>query len=332
MRKIIALLFLISGVASASYLPGAVPDSSTFTLGTTPEMPVGGMYEIFAVPLQSTATAAFRMGRLRNQYVTLIDDAGVILGTSTTNAIKVDESGVTQPVSQSGIWNLTTSSLTVSFGGTAQPVTSTSTTLMQGGVILTQANGALQNYTTNITTSAQGGVWNIANSSFSMAGLEAVGTTATTNPIKEGIVVSSANMPTPQTDGKVQYTMADQFGRLSINGFVPNTLVLHATATITATTQTIFISSAGVNTFINIIGCLGTNSSASNTYITFYPVGNAGSNSNSKVLGMPANDVPVGAFPPSGVFFRSTVNSDVMIQANAGVSSLFISCDYYTSQ
>src|SRR5258708_18496969 len=89
MKKIIALLFLISVPGWGAYIPGPATDSTTFTLGTTPEMPMGGVYWQNPVAIvTSTTTAAIRMTPFRFPYSILSDANGVIIGISTANAIQ----------------------------------------------------------------------------------------------------------------------------------------------------------------------------------------------------------------------------------------------------
>jgi hypothetical protein len=85
-----------TGIAQPVNLQNGVSvDSAAFTLGLTSITISGGVFipNPIAIINTSTTTAVSRINRFRSQYVTLMDDNNVILGTSTTNPIIVQTSG-----------------------------------------------------------------------------------------------------------------------------------------------------------------------------------------------------------------------------------------------
>jgi hypothetical protein len=76
-------------VNSTFGLNGVIADSSPFTLGTSPGLPMMGVFLPSMTPLSSTTTAAARMTSYRSIYITPMDANGVILGTGTANPIFV---------------------------------------------------------------------------------------------------------------------------------------------------------------------------------------------------------------------------------------------------
>lgn len=113
---------------------GVFIDSSPYTQASSSEAPVGGVYLQVLTPFVSSTTAAFRMNQYRALYVLLSDANGVILGTSTTNAIQVTAAQGTPPWSfaQSGTYTITPGSGTLQTSNAATLNTvSTNTSVLQ---------------------------------------------------------------------------------------------------------------------------------------------------------------------------------------------------------
>lgn len=159
---------------------GVITDSGTFTLYTSSAMPQAGVYIPNPLVITSTTTAAVRINKYRSQYVTLMDDNNVILGTSTANPLIVNSynqgtttvtyNGVSQPVNTTNISTVTFNAIgqpvtststyivnltTVSFNSVGQPVTSTSTYVVN--LVTTTFNGVGQpvTSTSTVVTSTQ---------------------------------------------------------------------------------------------------------------------------------------------------------------------------------
>lgn len=172
---ILGLLFASLDLAYSAYIPGPSVDSTTFTLGTTPEMPIGGVYMPNPQPVGiSTPTAAVRITPYRSLMITPMDFAGVILGTSTTNPMKVDNSGVTQPIS--AIPSQVTATVTPGTGTwpvsgtffqTLQPVSAipsqVTATVTPGTGTWVTTGSALQN---NATVTPGTGTWAVSGTFF----------------------------------------------------------------------------------------------------------------------------------------------------------------------
>lgn len=212
---------------------------------------------------------------------------------------------------------LSTGSITVPIGSTVAVVNAVGTNL---GDNLTQVSG-----TTVLTTGATGQV-PVA------GGYPANGANAIPNPILIGAYTFSASVPPANVNGRVGYLMVDGFGRILTQGGVPNSLITRTTATLTTTTEQVLISSAGASTFSTLCGCLATNTSATNTYLTFRDQGNGGATA--FTLGVPANMVPAGFGPDQcdHPIQQKTANSNWTIQAANAVTDIRISCWYFQSQ
>lgn len=112
----------ISGNINATVNTGVMQDSSAFTLGTSSSMPAGAVFipNPSALGAGTTTQAAVRMSKYRAQYVTLLDENNVGLGTSTTNPLLTHDTGtvtITGTVTANAGTNLNTSLLALESGG-----------------------------------------------------------------------------------------------------------------------------------------------------------------------------------------------------------------------
>lgn len=154
--------------------------------------------------------------------------------------------------------------------------------------------------------------------------------TALAGTVQSDLVVSSnTSLPASTADLGVVGAMGDNKGRLVTMPLVPYGNILVATTTITTDTgERIFISSGGANTAVNLIGCIGENTSATATDIIFRPGLTVAAGS--FALGMSASNVPVGFFPPGGIIQpKANLNSNWTVQSGGSVTSLKISCWFY---
>lgn len=178
--------------------------------------------------------------------------------------------------------------------------------------------GTLPTTVSNSTIAVvQAGNWSIVNSTVGV--ILSSGVTV--------LVSSNTALPAQGADATLIRPISDKHGRLMTIQDADNFKILNSTAILTTSTaERVFISS-NTTGFNHIINCIGVNTSATNTFVTFRPASNGtGSNTNSFVLGFPANDVPVGFHFPK---YQKSSNSNWTIQGNDSVSSLQISCDYY---
>lgn len=180
----------------------------------------------------------------------------------------------------------------------------------------------------NVPAVTQSGTWTVqpGNTPNTTAWLMQI-TTGAVSALNRVVSSSATTVPTAIADGQNVNMMADKYGRVVTMPLGAWGTVKMATATITASTaETVFISTAAANTFNNLIGCMGENTSATNTDITFRQTNTATNNVGSFKLGFPANNVPVGFFPPGGVPQLQTGNWT--ITSGASVSSLHLTCWY----
>lgn len=85
---------------------GGVTDNSAFTIGTTTQSPIGGVYKDSAAVLTDGVTAAVRMTEYRGLYTTPLDGNGIESGTRL-NPLAVNLSGVSG-ISTASLLNDTT--------------------------------------------------------------------------------------------------------------------------------------------------------------------------------------------------------------------------------
>ena len=150
-------------------------------------------------------------------------------------------------------------------------------------------------------------------------------------PSENVLVSSNTAFPTATADGGQAQMMGDKFGRVVTQPIAPWGNVQTATATITTSTaETVFISSGGANTFNNLIGCIGVNTSDTASELTFRQTGPTATAAGSFVLGMPTGSFPVGFFPPGGIP-QKVGNANWTIQGADSVTDLRITCWYYPS-
>jgi hypothetical protein len=107
----------VTVTASTVGVNGVVSDSAPFTLGTSPGLPMMGVFLPSMTPLASTTTAAARMTSYRSIYITPMDANGVILGTSTANPLIIGHGGTAQPVVIIGTAPVTVSGSTIAISG-----------------------------------------------------------------------------------------------------------------------------------------------------------------------------------------------------------------------
>lgn len=293
-------------------------DSSAFTLGTSSAVPQSGLFIPVPTALvtTSTLTAGVRIGKFRSQYVTLMDDNNVILGTATSNPVITHDSGtvtVTGTVSavQSGNFIITQSTVgAIPFTNGSSvsvanplPVQSTGTTTVTGTVAATQSGTwTVQPGNTQNTTS-----W-IVSSTWSVA------------------VASNIynNTLTAATTGLVQLS-ADENQRLLVTG-IPRGQVRRATATITVNTEVVLISSGAAGVFDDICGCIFANTSA--TAVRLDMRGQTGAGNIDGTWYLPAGDTR-GFWPGcQNPFVQLVPAAQWSVQASASVTDVRITCQY----
>lgn len=177
--------------------------------------------------------------------------------------------------------------------------------------------------------------WDAQGSSLPVASAgPAIGATVAGAPLYTGAIVSSSTLPTFQTNGKGQYITVDPAGRQVVVNGVPTWMIKTATATITTTTTPItIISSGGANAFNDLCGCIGLNTSATNTYATFQSTGAlTGGGSPDFTLGLPANMIPTGFGPANcaSPIPQRASNANWLITIANSVTDIRIACYYYT--
>lgn len=259
-----------------------------------------------------------------------------IVSTNTLNVKVADIGAVAYPIvstntlntssAQSGTWNISTlttltNPVTVVPGASQLLVGSTNTMNVKVSDIGSVAYPIVSTNTLNVSA-AQSVAANLKAS---------VLIDGTSNQVNSFNIISTNTLPTPGASATQVEDLSDPFGRTIIQDGVATAMIKVATLTITGVTSSVLVSSAGSSTYTYLCGCVVTNTSATNTYLTFYPSG-ALTSSNSLVLGAPANDVPAGIWRGCAApFFVSAANSSISTVANGSVTSLFLTCQYYQS-
>jgi hypothetical protein len=119
-----------------AFLPGAVPDESTFTAGASPLTPVGGVWNDALAALTAGQTGELRITEKRAAHVNLRNETGTEIGTAAA-PVRTDPTGTTkQPVtlfdSAGTAITLSGGRLLVDGSGVTQPISAASLPLPTG--------------------------------------------------------------------------------------------------------------------------------------------------------------------------------------------------------
>lgn len=337
---------------------GVMVDSSAWTLGASSQVPVGGVFipNPSAIIATSTTTASVRINKYRSQYMTLMDDNNVILGTATANPVIVNGSGVTQPVSGTffpalstvtfnAIGQPVTSSYTIvsttypisvsatfspvgttttTFNAIGQPVTSTYTvvsTTYPMNVSVVQSTVGVVNAGQNLNVSVQ----NVSTITFN-----AIGQPVTSTSSFIVGLVSSTTLPSPLSNGTTNGILVDSTRRI-ITADVPFEVILTTfnVAAAPDTTERILVSSATAPQRTLLCGCIFENTSATNTGFIIYQSTSGLASNPFYPVGVPASYVPAGVRTDCGhPVFASVPGGQLTIKPEAAASSVRMNCQY----
>lgn len=313
--------------------PGNTANTTAWKVdGSAVTQPVSGTFFPALQPVSLTQTSVVGATVTFNgtQNVQLQTGANAI-GSITNTSFAATQSGVYQvetgtntypvavknvpAVSQSGTW-------TVQPGNTAN----TTAWKVDGSAVTQPISGTV--------TANQGAAgtskWGVdATTGIYVNGGTADAATDAGNPIKIGGVTRTTTWPTATTSGQRVNQGMSNVGQILVTG-VPQGIVSFTTKTVT-TTEEVLLSSAGASTFTYLCGCIVTNTSATNTYITLRNTGPTQTSVNSLPIGAPANYIPTGIWPGcANPFYKSASNANITIQAANSVSSLLLTCQTYT--
>lgn len=146
------------------------------------------------------------------------------------------------------------------------------------------------------------------------------------------LVSSSTVLPTATADAGQVKGMGDTYGRMVTIAGVPTSIQQSTSpAAIANTSAVVLVSSPSATTFTHMCGCIVGNTSATNTYVTFFLRGDVTSTGSKRVMA-PANNFPTGyPLDCSRPFLNTRGGEQVAVQAVGSVSSLYIDCSYYQS-
>jgi len=241
-----------------------ITDNNAFTDGTSKVFAAGFILdEVAGTALTENDAAAARINANRSQICVIEDDTTRGRRTTVTaaNALKVDGSAVTQPVSGTVTANAGTGTFTVAGAKTNNNAAPGATNV---GVLPVLANASAPTWTEGnqvaLSSDLTGALRvSLSGTSNQVVGNIASGDTDSGNPVKIGGVARTAN-PTAVTDGQRSNAMTDKMGRLvTVNSHVRN-LVGVASITLTTTTETTLIAAGGSGVFNDIANLVISNS------------------------------------------------------------------------
>lgn len=233
------------------------------------------------------------------------------LSLTTTGALRVDGSAVTQPVSltsttitgtvavtESGTWNVGLSSginaigsiTNTSFAATQATAASLNATVVGTGTFAVQATGGT-----------------------------ASGSSLSANPLTGGGLAKTAN-PTAVSDGQVVNQLHDKLGKQVVVGSVRD-LKANQVTTITASASETTIVTAVASTFLDMYGLIITNTSATAVNVA---IKDATAGTTRLNLAIPAGDTRGFMLPEGGAIKQAAVNNNWTATSSGSVSSLII--------
>lgn len=309
-----------SGAWTIGNLNGVVISSYAATVA-----PMVNVVMVASSPVRTSGTTGEQLVSVEiagSSNTVIVSSFGVVGIDGTSRGVGYNSQGSSVPVNvlntinaaQSGTW-------TVQPGNTAN----TTPWLVTVSTLQVITNSGTSNH---IGWDAQGSSVPVASAG------PATGVALTVNPTYAGLYVSSSTFPTLRTNGQGQYQVSDPAGRTISVGGVPSWMIKTATITLTGTTPITLIASAAASNFNDLCGCIGTNTSATNTYVTFQSTGALGGGwpASDFTLGMPANDVPAGFGPAQceHPIPQRAAAANWLVQAANAVTDLRLACYYYT--
>lgn len=240
--------------AGASFLTAVVVNGTYLILG------IGGCQKArfrLSTATSGTATITFRTTQATSQFdvqpVRGTGTAGLpaseiitIQGITSMTPVKVDGSGVTQPVSGT----VTLSSATVTLSSATVTCVPSGTQVVSGTVTLSSQTVTLSSQTVTLSSQTVTAVGDVAS-----------GASDSGNPVKQGAYAVTA-LPTAVTNAQRVNLVADKFGRQVVLPYSIRDLTTIGTVTLTTTTETTVLT-AVASTFLDVTALQLSN--ASNT-------------------------------------------------------------------
>lgn len=150
--------------------------------------------------------------------------------------------------------------------------------------------------------------------------------------VNQVVVSSNTSLPGARPDASSGTVMGDSYGRLVMIAGVPTAIQQStAPAAITGTTPIVLVSSPAAGVFVHMCGCTVGNSSATDSFVTFFLRGDVTSAGSKRMMAPKANfptGYPLNCATP---FLNGRGGEQVAVQAAASVSSIYVDCTYYTS-
>lgn len=279
---------------------------ATVTYNGTQQVNVGTLYQpsVIGATVTYNGTQQVNVGTLYQPSV-----IGATVTYNGTQTVNVATGGVT--AAQIGTWTVNVAT---------------------GGVTAAQIGTWTVNVATGGITAAQIGTWTVQpGNTPNTADWHVTLSTAVTSP--RVLVSSNTTLPATTADAGQVQVMGDNEGRIVTQAGVP-TAVIQSTqpAAISGTGYIVLVASPSSTIFTHMCGCTLFNTSATDTYVTFYPSGNS-TTSNFFRVGAPKANFTNGIWPGCDKPFMNTTSGGVQVTvtAAASVSNLYIQCQYYQS-
>jgi hypothetical protein len=269
----------------------------------------GGTSSSVGGAMPSTATVA--MGSVTTTAPTYTTATANSLSLNTAGGLRVDGSGVTQPVSGT-------------FWQTTQPVSLASTTIT-GSVTVAQATAANLNATVTGTVAAtQSGAWTVNPTTIGNWGLSS-STYNTATPTNGQLVEGQYNSAqTAMTSGNSSPLQMDKAGRLLAVAALRTTKGVQKTS-ISVTTETIVVTAGAAGVFNDVYAFVCTNKSATNVFVDFR---DATAGTVRMTLAVPASDTRGFTVPVDSAMVQAVAANNWTATVSAAVSSIEISALY----
>lgn len=334
---------------------GGTTDNSAFTAGTSTGTPAMAFYHSTIDTVTDGRAATIGMTSKRAMFVNLQTSAGaetgvaaVPLQVSLANTGANTNKLLVTPDANSAVNISQMNGVTVSMGAGAngtgvQRVTlaTDQTAVTTAGVFSVKLDQTTVG-TTNAVSVAQIGATTVVagngvagngaqritiasdNSAVSGLGAGATGSAVPANAVYKGLQARTSN-PSAATEGNTVGAIADKLGRqVVVIGNVRDNKGNQVT-TITSSTSETTVVTAVASTFLDVYGCIVTNSSATATNVTFK---DSTAGTTQYQIYVPAGETRGFMLPSSDAFKQTTVNNNWTATCGTSVASVVITMLY----
>lgn len=318
----------------------AMVDDAAFAVGTTQITPAGAMFDDTAPDsVDEGDGGVLRMSANRNLYSTIRDAAGNERGVNVTagNALTVDGSATTQPVSGTVTANLSATDNAVldqievntSYGdntgnGTAAGALRVTVATDTTGVLSVDDNGGSLTIDGTVTANAGTGTMTVdlgANNDVQGAGAHDAAVTG--NPF---LLAGEArtSLPTAVANGDAVRLQADDDGRLVTQPMAPRDMINDSgtRVALTSTTRTELVAAGGAGVFNDLVGLVMSNESATEVRVDIFDLSAAGQTVFSVDLAADGGGAVIMLPIP---WPQGTANNAWDVQLSAAVSTVYVS-------